>query len=235
MADNNIRQVATLGKDALSLLYQQTGKSQYQEAFQTLNAATNGNDLGGALQDLALVAASSGKGAIGRSTGETTSGRTGGVPPLTRDELESLNGQRDADLTSPAVARTPSKRIDNFVNTTDQHPSEWTVQIGGNTLKPDPLLSKNQPVYSGVSEQQVKDFVASITGGAQPSRTFSYKVGTDTVEGQVWNLGDAKVTLRPEAKSTKELGPHWTVEIKTGTVYRGEPGKEKAIEFKFAP
>lgn len=107
--------------------------------------------------------------------------------------------------------------------------------MGGKTLVPDPIFSKNQPVYSGVGEQQVMDFVASITGGVPATRTFSYKVGTDTVEGQVWNLGEAKVTLRPEARSTQELGPHWTVEIKSESVYRGKPGKEQAIEFKFLP
>ncbi|MFN3295558.1 hypothetical protein [Caldimonas sp.] len=52
--------------------------------------------------------------------------------------------------------------------------------------------------------------------------------------GQTWTLSDgSKVTLRSQASSTQQLGPHWTVEIKSDTVYRGKPGKEQAIEFKF--
>ena len=47
-ADNNIRQVASLGKDALALLYQQTGKPEYQNAFQALVASTSGNELSAA-------------------------------------------------------------------------------------------------------------------------------------------------------------------------------------------
>ncbi len=47
-ADNNIRQIASQGKDALALLYQQTGNPEYQNAFQALVASTGGNELSAA-------------------------------------------------------------------------------------------------------------------------------------------------------------------------------------------
>lgn len=145
-----------------------------------------------------------------------------------RDEALHLTAQRDADLTTPVVARTPGEQIRNVVNTTAQHPSQWTVQIGGRTVTPDPALSKNQPVYSGVSDADVMNFVNSITGGVQPSATFEVRGGT----GQAWILSDgSKVTLRSDAKSSQQLGPHWTVEIESDSVYHKKPGK--AVEFKF--
>jgi hypothetical protein len=48
-ADNNMRQIANLGKDTLALMYQQTGNPAYQNAYQALTAATSGNELGSAL------------------------------------------------------------------------------------------------------------------------------------------------------------------------------------------
>ncbi|MES2951778.1 MAG: hemagglutinin repeat-containing protein [Pseudomonadota bacterium] len=45
--DNSVLQIANLGKDYLAMLYQRTGERQYQVAFQTLVAGTNGNDLSG--------------------------------------------------------------------------------------------------------------------------------------------------------------------------------------------
>ena len=48
-ADNNMRQIASQGKDALALLYQQTGDPRYQNAFQALMVATSGSEIGAAL------------------------------------------------------------------------------------------------------------------------------------------------------------------------------------------
>ena len=47
-ADNSMRQIASQGKDALALLYQQTGNPEYQNAFQALVASTGGNELSAA-------------------------------------------------------------------------------------------------------------------------------------------------------------------------------------------
>ena len=47
--DNNMKQVAGLGKDYLAQQYQNTGNALYQSAFVQLSAATSGNDLGDAM------------------------------------------------------------------------------------------------------------------------------------------------------------------------------------------
>jgi filamentous hemagglutinin len=44
-----MRQIASQGKDALALLYQQTGDPRYQTAYQALMVSTSGNEIGGAL------------------------------------------------------------------------------------------------------------------------------------------------------------------------------------------
>ncbi|MBQ0922276.1 DUF637 domain-containing protein, partial [Hydrogenophaga aromaticivorans] len=47
--DNNMKQVAGLGKDYLAQQYQNTGNPLYQSAFAQLSAATSGNDLADAM------------------------------------------------------------------------------------------------------------------------------------------------------------------------------------------
>jgi hypothetical protein len=170
------------------------------------------------------VEAAAGSKVAGRAEGKAPSADTAQIKQQTIEN----NVYRDADLTTPVVSGAPGEQIRNLVNTTAQHPSQWTVQIGGRTLTPDPALSKNQPVYSGVSDAEVLNFVNSITGGAQPTATFNVRNGT----GQNWVLPDgSKVTLRSDARSSQQLGPHWTVEIKSSTVVH-QNGKDP-VEFKF--
>ncbi|MFN3417690.1 MAG: hemagglutinin repeat-containing protein [Caldimonas sp.] len=172
------------------------------------------------------VEAAAGSKVAGRAEGKAPSADTAQIKQQTIEN----NVYRDADLTTPVVSGAPGEQIRNLVNTTAQHPSQWTVQIGGRTLTPAPALSKNQPVYSGVSDAEVLNFVNSITGGAQPSHTFG--VNGVPNAGQTWSLSDgSKITLRSQASSTQQLGPHWTVEIESASVYHKKPGK--AVEFKF--
>lgn len=232
--DLHLRQVSSLLKTQLEELAHNKGGLSPNErlALAQINADTSGRQITESLIGAAIL----GKEATRRVQGDSDqSAPTARSPaPLSRDEALHLTAQRDADLTTPVVARTPGEQIRNVVNTTAQHPSQWTVQIGGRTVTPDPALSKNQPVYSGVSDADVMNFVNSITGGSTPTKSIPYTVGERTATLQVWDLPDGtEVVLRPDARSTQQLGPHWTVEIKSDTVYRGQPGKERAIEFKF--
>ena len=69
-ADSNMRQIASQGKDALAVLYQQTGNPEYQNAFQALTVATSGNEIAGALTL---------PGGAGGNLGRTVEGAKGGV------------------------------------------------------------------------------------------------------------------------------------------------------------
>ncbi|MBL8389810.1 MAG: DUF637 domain-containing protein, partial [Hydrogenophaga sp.] len=50
--DNNMKQVAALGKDYLAQQYQNTGNPLYQSAFAQLSSATSGNDLADAMSSV---------------------------------------------------------------------------------------------------------------------------------------------------------------------------------------
>jgi uncharacterized membrane protein YeaQ/YmgE (transglycosylase-associated protein family) len=89
-ADNNIRQIASLGKDYNAALYQKTGDIKYQTAFQQLTTATSGNEFADALM--------MGTAATGQRSPQVGTKKT--------DTASYTNTNTNADTTTKPAVRT---------------------------------------------------------------------------------------------------------------------------------
>lgn len=107
--DNSIRQIANLGKDNLSSLYQITGDSQYQDAYQTLMATTSGNEIASA-----LMMPGGGGGRLNQASQDAKPGVNIAEQVAVAKARVELNARRDDNMTTGLV---PAEQINKaFVN-----------------------------------------------------------------------------------------------------------------------
>lgn len=162
-ADSNMRQIASQGKDALALLYQQTGNPEYQNAFQALIVAISGNEIAGALTL---------PGGAGGNLGRNVEGAKGGVGVkrgVVADEAAAL-GRIGGNANGPVLnGKTPNTVLNQQAVNDLANGSLPGITKNPNTGLPDVVprtgVPREMPASPNPSET-AEDFAIRLLGGA---------------------------------------------------------------------
>ncbi|MCX5509187.1 hemagglutinin repeat-containing protein, partial [Pseudomonas sp. BJa3] len=132
----------------------------------------------------------------------------------------------------PALEKLANERMDDLIlqfANKSLPPKDFELTINGKTLKADPEVSKNAPVYLGASEGMVKSYFMQLGGVEQLPAPKSINIRGQTVELYALVRADGvKMNLRNGSSSTAESGAQWTIDI------IGHPGvKASKLEVKF--
>ncbi|MBV4542851.1 hemagglutinin repeat-containing protein [Pseudomonas vlassakiae] len=147
--------------------------------------------------------------------GEAPDPQAGDTPkPLSK--LEKLANERMDEIISQFADKS-------------QHPKDFKLTIDGKTLKTDPKVSDNAPVFIGASDDMVKSYFLQL-GGVEhlpPVQTISIR-GESTNLYVLTREDGVKINLRDRSSSGMETGANWTIDI-----IKHPDLKAKKVEVKF--
>ena len=131
-----------------------------------------------------------------------------------------------------AMEKLANERMDDLISQFSNKslpPKDFELTINGKTLKADPGVSKNAPVYVGASEGMVKSYFMQLGGVEQLPAPKSITIRGQAVDLYALVRADGvKINLRNGSSSTAESGAQWTIDI------IGHPGvKAPKLEVKF--
>lgn len=203
------------------------GKLEFEAGLMALTsggeaAISSSGKLGQLLQKLASDKKSSG--------GSTSSSSTSNSGKGSGNSNQSNGGSGKSEQTSDNKPNLNKGNIQNsdfddlakLYNDKNINVTDFEIKIDGKTHRPD--LSKTNPnggapIYSGLSDKEVKDYFATLAGGAE-----NVKVSPKNSDISFAKLPDGtSLTLRPVTSSTGK----WTIDI------RNNPKMNNNVEIKF--
>jgi filamentous hemagglutinin len=164
--DNNIRQIASLGKDYQYALYEKTNDFKYLAAFAQLSTATSGNELADAF--MAGMAATSGGTKKSPTTESTPPPRPPGEIPLPRPAV-SKNADGFTELSIPVTPRDAQARLN-------------TVDASGNgKLSPAEAAAaaQTESIFGPMKRYEAPSSGGADAGGSTPSPDFIVTGGSN--------------------------------------------------------
>jgi hypothetical protein len=189
--DNNIRQVANLGKDSLALLYQQTGDPQYRTAFQALNASTSGNEIAGAIQGVMGMAG------MGRRPGGAVEGP---IPSTAGSKATTGTTATATDSTATSAYSSAGTKYETATYT-DAAGRELPAAVTNGTRTPSTVTSSSSDATATIGENGATGFQAgtqipanSANSGVGLRNDLSTQARIPTSTSDIWgaSLDDLK-------------------------------------------
>lgn len=199
-ADNNIKQIASLGKDYQYALYEKTNDFKYLAAFAQLSTATSGNELADAF--MAGMAATGGGTKKSPTTESTPPPRSPGEIPLPRPVV-SKNADGFTELSIPVTPREAQARLN-------------TVDASGNgKLSPAEAAAaaQTESIFGPMKRYEAPSSAGADMGGSNPSPDFVVTGGSNAGK----TVDFMYTTSKLSAKEVEMLNKFYAKNMESGT------------------